>query len=131
MPPVAILETSCNKLAEQVEQFKLIVAQYDEDISYKASKQDVINVDNKLRQYVMKDKYKPFKDQIEVEYQEMKTDVNHVVTVVTKATRDLQNDVDKAVRNAINKANKDNIAAGTSTGDNNKSVKSKDRGSVE
>ena len=65
------------------------MAQYDEDISYKASKQDVINVDNKLRQYVMKDKYKPFKDNIEVGYQEMKADVNGVVSMVSKATRDL------------------------------------------
>ena len=65
------------------------MAQYDEDISYKASKQDVLNVDNKLRLFVKKDKYKPWKEQTEMDYHEMKTDINHVVSVVTKATREL------------------------------------------
>ena len=99
-----------------MEQFKIIVAQYDEDISYKASKQDVLNVDNKLRQYVKKDKYKPWKEQTETDYHEMKTDINHVVSVVTKATRELSNDVEKSVRNAMNQyknSANNNVAAPT------------------
>ena len=60
----------------------------------------MLNVNNKFRNYVQKEKYKPFKKLIKHDYDEMKTDVNHVVEVVTKATRDLQNNVNTCVRKA-------------------------------
>ena len=58
-------------------------------------------MDNKFRNYVKKDKYKPFKEQTELDYHEMKTDVNHVVSVVAKVTKNLNNDINKAVRYAM------------------------------
>lgn len=57
-------------------------------------------VDNKFRKYVLLDKYREFKEKTECDYSEMKTDVNHVVTVVAKVTKNLPNDISVSVRKA-------------------------------
>ena len=48
-------------MTAEVARLKAIIAQYDENLSIKCNKQELIDVDNKFRDFVKKDKYKLFK----------------------------------------------------------------------
>ena len=93
VPPISIMQASNEKTQKTCLTLQEIVAKYDENLCTKANKQDMMIVDNKFRNYVLKDKYKVFKEKTEKDYTTMKVDVNHVVTVVAKVTKNLPNDI--------------------------------------
>ena len=90
VPPVATMEELCDKTSREVHKLAGIVAKYDENLCVKANKQELMAVDNKFRLHLKKTKFKEFKTLTETDYDEMKTDVNHVVQVVSKVTKNLE-----------------------------------------
>ena len=62
VPPVSVMQDVGDTMTAEVARLKAVIAQYDENLSIKCNKQELIDVDNKFREYVKKDKYKVFKE---------------------------------------------------------------------
>ena len=76
VPPVKVMQDVGDAMTAEVTRLKAIIAQYDENLSIKCNKQELVDVDNKLRDFVKKDKYKIFKEETELDAHALKTEVN-------------------------------------------------------
>ena len=111
VPPVDALDKQVQFCMTSVATFKEMLGKIDENLCIRATKQDVLNVDNKFRFCVKKDKYNPFKETTELEYIEMKNDVNNVVKVVNNIEKKIEADIKKAVKRATDHLKPDPITA--------------------
>ena len=58
VPPVAAMEDFANEMRAENDKLAECVSNFDVNISLKASKQDLVDLENKFRQFVKKEKYK-------------------------------------------------------------------------
>ena len=79
VPPVAVMQDVGDAMQAEVARLKAIIAQYDENLSIKCNKQELMDVDNKFRLFIKKDKYKPFKDETELDVHDLKTEVKSLI----------------------------------------------------
>ena len=56
----------------EVNRLSGIVYNFDMNLSMKATRHDIMTIDNKFRQYVSKEKYKPFVETTELDTHELK-----------------------------------------------------------
>lgn len=59
-----------------------------------------MSVDNRFRQYVKKEKYKPFVETTEMDHINMKSDVKDLMEICEKIQKNLHNDIHQSVRKA-------------------------------
>ena len=100
VPPVAYAQDVAADMKAEVARFQKIIEQYDENLSVKANKQELLAVDNKFRLFVKKDKYKPFVETTELDHHELKTEVNEISEILKKLEKNLPNDIHLSVRKA-------------------------------
>ena len=60
VPPVAAAEEISQEMQAEVDRLTNVIEQYDVNLCQRATRQDVLEVENKFRKYVKKDKFKPF-----------------------------------------------------------------------
>ena len=85
-------------MTAEVARLKAIIAQYDENLSIKCNKQELIDVDNKFRDFVKKDKYKLFKEETELDAHTLKTEVNTIVRDLETLKKNVQTEILIAVK---------------------------------
>ena len=79
VPPVAVMQDIGDSMTAEVARLKAIIAQYDENLSIKCNKQELLDVDNKFRNFVKKEKYKIFKEETELGAHDLKTECNTLI----------------------------------------------------
>ena len=103
VPPVQLMETQTAKMKDKVKKMKLIVARYDEALSTKANRQDVLDVENKFRKYTKLPDFEEFKGQTLDEYESLKTEVANATDFLNSVTKTIRREVNKNVRTQIQK----------------------------
>jgi len=95
------MEKATAKTKRKVKLLKQIVKKYDENLCQKANKQDVLEVDNKLRHYVKRVEYDDFVEQTQSSIVVIDKECKKVVTVVAKVTKTLPGTINEQVRHAV------------------------------
>ena len=103
VPPVQLIETQTAKMRDKVKKMKHIVARYDEALSTKANKQDVLDVDNKFRKYTKLPVFEEFKGQALDDYETLKTEVTNATDFLNSVTKTIRREVHVNVRKQIQK----------------------------
>ena len=78
VPPAAKMFDMAKDMEAEVDRLSEIVANFDKNLSIKANRQDLLGVDNKFRNFVKKEKYKPFVERTELEGYELKAEISDV-----------------------------------------------------
>ena len=78
------------------------ITNFDLSISLKASKQNLVDLENKLRQYVKKEKYKEFMEVTETDIVDMKAEVNGVLSKM----EEIEKHIRRQVKESVNKKGK-------------------------
>ena len=100
VPPVAEMEKISARVLGEVKVLTEVVANYDISLCTKANKQELLGVDNKFRQYVKKEKHRPFVEETENDIYNMKDSVSDLVVKLDTLIKNLSNDIHTAVRKA-------------------------------
>ena len=98
VPPVAAMEDFANEMRAENDKLAECVSNFDVNISLKASKQDLVDLENKFRQFVKKEKYKQFVEVTETDIVEMRAEVNGSLSKMEDIEKHIRRQVKESVK---------------------------------